>query len=234
MALRGIGAVCQHMSLPDQLSYGIRFLDIRCRHFGDALPIHHGRWYQQAGMTDDVVRPTVQFLRENPSEMIIMLIKYENHQPEKHALDFFQLVENALRNGGANWMGTMPETLGEGRGKIVVLNKDWPAGRTLGTNIWSFDVYDDWGKHSRSEKWKKTKARLQEVQGKSGSSICITYVSGYCNGLFGIPDTYGMRAFLNPKLNEYCKENARKGPMGIVLSDSPEKGWELSAFLSAN
>lgn len=184
-------------------------------------------------MSEHVVRPTVKFLRENPSEMIIMLIKYEDYKPKKESLEFVQLVENSLSNEEANWMGIMPETLGEGRGKIVILNKDWPAGRQLGTNSKSFDVFDDWKEHDKDEKWRKIEERLQEVQGKAGSSICITYVSGYCK--WGpIPDPCAMREYLNPRLNEYCSNNAGKGPMGIVLTDSPEKDWDLKAFLSGN
>ncbi len=226
---------CQHMSLYDQYRAGIRFVEIGCRLYGESIPVHLGAWFQQAFPTKDVLKPTMQFLHENPSEMIIMLIKYENHMPSKGRLEFDQLVESALNNGGANWMDTMPETLGEGRGKIVVLNKDWPSKDTLGTNISSFDVFDSQDEHDKQKMWEKIENRLRKVQEKDGGRICITYVSGYCNWMGGVlADRFAMREYLNPRLNDYCKQNADRGPMGIVLSDSPEKGWDFEAFLSGN
>ncbi len=236
MARYGMGAICQHMALGDQYRHGIRFIDIGCRHFGDDIAIHNGRCYQHVGLRFGVIQPTVQFLHENPSEMIIMLVKYEKHLPKKERLDFVELVEEYLSDQGANWVDTMPETLGEGRGKIVVLNQDWPPGRTVGTNIESFDVYNNEDEHDMHKQWEEIETHLREVQEKDGRSLCITYVSGYLRGItLGlIPNRSAMREYLNPKLNDYCRQNATKGPMGIVLSDSPEKGWDLDAFLSAN
>ncbi len=236
MARYGTGAVCQHMNLEEQYRYGIRFIDIGGRHYGGNVAIHNGRYYQRIALRFGVIQPTVQFLHENPSEMIIMLVKYVNHFPNKGRLEFVELVEACLNGLGANWVNTMPETLGEGRGKIVVLNQDWPPGRTVGTNIKSFDVYNNEDEHDMHKKWKQTETRLREVQEKDGRSLCITYVSGYLSGItLGLyRNRFAMREYLNPKLNDYCRQNATKGPMGIVLSDSPEKGWDLDAFLSAN
>ena len=51
----------QSLSLIIQLMVGVRFFDIRCRHFNDGLPIHHGAFYQNANF-DDVLRTTINFL----------------------------------------------------------------------------------------------------------------------------------------------------------------------------
>ena len=39
-------AICQSLSLPEQLEAGVRFLDVRARHLKNKLPIHHGILYQ--------------------------------------------------------------------------------------------------------------------------------------------------------------------------------------------
>ena len=69
-------ARCQTMSLLDQLEAGVRFLDIRCRHFHRSFLIHHDRVYQ--GTTfDQVLDVALQFLTDNPTETILMRLKKE-------------------------------------------------------------------------------------------------------------------------------------------------------------
>lgn len=60
----GPNGECQTLTLPDQLESGIRVLDIRCRHIGNAFAIHHGVFYQHANF-DDVLKMTVDFLRKS-------------------------------------------------------------------------------------------------------------------------------------------------------------------------
>ena len=50
----------QSLRLSAQLSSGIRALDIRCRHFNNKFPIHHGSVYQHANFNDVLTTaPTV-------------------------------------------------------------------------------------------------------------------------------------------------------------------------------
>ena len=67
---------CQSLSLIVQLLVGIRFLDIRCRHYRNGLPIHHEAFFQKADLSD-VLSTTVSFLSTHPSEVIFMRIKEE-------------------------------------------------------------------------------------------------------------------------------------------------------------
>ncbi len=67
---------CQHLKLSEQLSAGIRAIDIRCRHFKDAFPIHHGAVYQKLNFTD-VLNECKAFLDNHSTECIVMSVKNE-------------------------------------------------------------------------------------------------------------------------------------------------------------
>jgi 1-phosphatidylinositol phosphodiesterase len=67
---------CQNRSITDQLNNGIRFLDIRVRRYKSGFTIHHGPVYQGKTLTD-VLNECIPFLRQHPSECIIISIKAE-------------------------------------------------------------------------------------------------------------------------------------------------------------
>ena len=67
---------CQRLSLSEQLNAGIRAIDIRCRHFRNAFPIHHGAVYQKKNFTD-VLNDCKAFLDSHPTECIVMFVKNE-------------------------------------------------------------------------------------------------------------------------------------------------------------
>ncbi|MGA0846114.1 MAG: phosphatidylinositol-specific phospholipase C domain-containing protein, partial [Luteolibacter sp.] len=60
-------AKCQTHTIAEQLDYGIRFLDMRCRHIGDSFAIHHGPIYQEI-FFGEVLTQVYEFLDANPSE----------------------------------------------------------------------------------------------------------------------------------------------------------------------
>ena len=66
----------QDWSILQQLYNGVRFLDIRCRHINNIFAIHHGSFYLNK-VFGDVLRDVTQFLRENPSETVLMRVKEE-------------------------------------------------------------------------------------------------------------------------------------------------------------
>ncbi|KAG5264390.1 hypothetical protein AALO_G00253270 [Alosa alosa] len=77
MALYGGGlAECQSWSLAQQLHAGVRFLDVRVRHVGGNLTIHHGISYQYAHF-GDVLQGVDAFLKEHPSETVLMRLREE-------------------------------------------------------------------------------------------------------------------------------------------------------------
>lgn len=139
-------AECQAWLLYSQLQAGIRYLDIRCRHYRNGLPIHHGLKYQHADFPM-VLRETVRFLEEYPSEAIIMRVKKEfqsaeNTQPFE---DTFRgcIEEYITRNRLWTDLSCIPK-LGDTRGKIVILQDFRGSPLGLDYNGIFFSIEDRW------------------------------------------------------------------------------------------
>ena len=218
MARHGLGA-CQHRSITDQYEMGVRFVDIRCRWLGNALPIHHGRWYQQTGLTWGVVETTVEFLRDHPSETILMLVENDQHKPVIGDVSFSTLVQLTFISRDASVLHSVPETLGEARGHIILFTKDWPDNDyELGTALCDyFYVHDDRDEHDADRRWESAREHLAKTAGKNFP--ILTYVSGYENRLFGlIADNFAMANHLHSYLGSYVRshESCR---LGVVLFD---------------
>ena len=67
---------CQSLKIPDQLNIGVRFLDIRLNHYENYFRINHGFIYLKLNFAD-VLNDIDAFLRQNPSESIVMRYKKE-------------------------------------------------------------------------------------------------------------------------------------------------------------
>ena len=123
-ALHSIGDVagkCQDLTIEEQLKIGVRFLDIRLQLVRDELRIVHS-FVDQATSFKEVMADIARFLRENPSEMLIVSIK-EDADAVDSALSFSDAVsremkayEEIVARGNV-----LPETLGEARGKMWVI-----------------------------------------------------------------------------------------------------------------
>ena len=85
---------CQSMSLYNQYVAGIRFVDIRCRHFYNGLPIHHGIVFQNATL-DHVLRQTSDFLSANPTETVILSLRDE-HISEHNNRSYEETLQNYI------------------------------------------------------------------------------------------------------------------------------------------
>lgn len=121
---------CQNADLSEQLKMGIRYLDIRCRRVGSLFKIYHGPIYQRMNF-QDVIDICETFLRENPSETIIL--KTQEEQTDymiqegtdtfSNIFDFYTKRHNLLFYQMPTSGKTIIPTLGDVRGKIVLLNR---------------------------------------------------------------------------------------------------------------
>ncbi|AFU17338.1 putative two domain protein (plasmid) [Bacillus thuringiensis MC28] len=138
-------AINQTMNLETQLNSGIRYIDIRCRHYHNNFAIHHGRIYQHAFFGSHVLEPVISFLRRNPSETILMRIK-EEYNPTGNTRTFSETFESFWTpNQRYFWTptGSNP-TLGEVRGRIIVL-QDFPSWhRIFGIHWGQLNIQDRW------------------------------------------------------------------------------------------
>ncbi len=136
----GTLAECNSWSLALQLRAGIRFLDIRVRHAKGNLTIHHGISYQYAHF-GDVLMDVVAFLREYPSETVLMRLKEELSNTQ----DIYNAVVryiNKYAHWDLLWHSREMPSMGAARGKLIVL-QDF-TGPDLGIRYNSLDIADDW------------------------------------------------------------------------------------------
>lgn len=162
--------VDQSLSLEDQLEAGIRVLDIRLRRTKNGLEGYHGPIYQWINF-DDVLGTLQHFLKQHPTETVIMSIQEEctAHQPLCKPLSetqsFEQHCERYLnRYSDIVWKGNVNQNtviLGDVRGKIIV--------KKTSPNEISPDEYELKDRESLERKWEKVKSRLKKTPQTEGS-----------------------------------------------------------------
>ena len=54
-------AICQDLNIKDQLNIGVRYLDIRCKHYLNKFHIHHGSACQAKDEDDRLKEPLIIF-----------------------------------------------------------------------------------------------------------------------------------------------------------------------------
>ncbi|EOP90504.1 hypothetical protein IGM_02197 [Bacillus cereus HuB4-4] len=136
-------AVNQTMNLTTQLNSGIRYIDIRCRHYNNSFQMHHGPIFQRAGFGSGVLDPIRTFLRNNPNETILMRVQ-EEHEPQGNTRSFgatFAEYHSRYSDIFGNPTSNNP-TLGEVRGRIILLQQF--SGSLFGINYGSLDIQDQW------------------------------------------------------------------------------------------
>ncbi|MCB1954088.1 MAG: phosphatidylinositol-specific phospholipase C domain-containing protein [Rhodocyclaceae bacterium] len=114
---------CHNLTLKQQLEAGIRFIDIRCRHFRDKFEIHHGVEYLDLTF-DDVWQTCQDFLKANDRECIIMSIK-EEHDAASNEKTFEEVFDGYVQKAPDLWSlgNTIPSLSKDVRGTIVLLRR---------------------------------------------------------------------------------------------------------------
>lgn len=113
-------AKCQKYSVTDQLNMGVRFLDVRAGFSAGKLKIKHGP-LSQSMTFDKFTELCYKFLEENPSETIVFSLRNEDMKSEQR---FDRLLSSEINDNADRWFteDRIP-TLGEVRGKIVLINR---------------------------------------------------------------------------------------------------------------
>ncbi|XP_043938631.1 1-phosphatidylinositol phosphodiesterase-like [Protopterus annectens] len=203
---------CQSLSLNTQMRLGVRFFDIRCRHFNNGLPIHHEAFYLHCNF-NDVVSQMISYLDGNPSEVLLMRIR-EEYKPEGNTRSFTDTLRAEISKYPAErfYLKNIIPNVRECRGKIVVLRDFFDY--DLGIDFTSADLEDTWSA-GEDEKWDEVKAHLDKAQTSSGDTLFITF-SSFTSGIQAPRE---LARKMNPKLHSYI--TGRKGRLGIVVSDYP-------------
>ncbi|CAF1330154.1 unnamed protein product [Didymodactylos carnosus] len=198
-AIRGASPFkCQSMSIRQQLHYGIRFVDIRCKIVRQELHIYH-QFINMRTKFSQVLQDMVQFLTVNPSECLIMSVKEEGVR--HNSKSFEDLYDKYITQFGRNkyfyHRATIPK-LSECRGKIVLFRRfnvkkvykhedeqkgivvEWEdneMSRSCGI-VMCFYIQDQFNIGDVDRKWKQIETTLMEAeQQTSASSWFINFAS---------------------------------------------------------
>lgn len=158
---------CQQDYIPTQLLEGIRYFDIRLGK-GDNPGICHGDFYLFKKDGDylhlsDVMGYFKTFLSENPREALIMLVSRGNDEA----------TDDSVTTAFAKVMGDNPDlfytsshvpTLGEVRGKIVLLRRFRLAGNSVSGHTWGLDL-TEWDDKIKAHSDSATMCLVQDARG---------------------------------------------------------------------
>ena len=136
-------AKCQQDYIPTQLLEGIRYFDIRLGK-GDDPGIDHGIFYllKKDGNylhLSDVIGYFKTFLNENPTEALIMLVSRGNDEATDESVTtaFAKVLDD---NPKLFYTSSRVPTLGEVRGKIVLLRRFGLDGDSVSGHTWGLDL----------------------------------------------------------------------------------------------
>lgn len=139
---------CQQDYIPTQLLEGVRYFDIRLGK-GENPGIDHGACYllKKDGNfmhLSDVIGYFNTFLSENPTEALIMLVSRGNDEATNESLTT-ALGKVFDENPDLFYTSSRIPTLGEVRGKIVLLRRFGLAGNSVSSHTWGLDLtqWDD-------------------------------------------------------------------------------------------
>ena len=213
-----IFAQTQSWTVYDQLSGGIRYLDIRARRVDDIFTIHHGVIYMKMTF-GDVLNQIEKFLTENKSEIILMRLKeeYEALNPKDSFEGIFK--NSYLVNYKDLFLNSRDiPTLKQARGKIVLLADFSTSLEFIKWN--SLNIQDDYDLGIIGDINKKKK-EIKDHMIKANTSLKNEFYANHCSA-FGIllQEPLLVAEKTNYVPYEFCfNNNAKK--VGIIIMDFP-------------
>lgn len=221
-SIADLAGQCQTLSLKEQLNLGVRFLDIRLKEDKNSLKAVHG-FIDQKATFKSIDKTISTFLKNHPSEFIIMSIK-EEADPNESNISFEEALLNYLDNDiYLKNQREIPNYISEIRGKVVILSryKDSTIGIpayegwqdstsfTLPNDIYVQDTYQIESKEQKQDE-------IVKCFNETGHALKINFLSAYRTN--GFPPSQAMSAAkdINPWINE---EIDKYSDRGIVLYD---------------
>ncbi|KAG8299047.1 hypothetical protein J6590_003016 [Homalodisca vitripennis] len=176
----GDSATTQVLSFDQQLNYGIRFFDIRVRHYANAFALHHAFVYLHVNF-DDFLDSVSNFLRSNPSETVLFRLK-EEYDSEGNSRSIAETLQWYLYKHQGTYLKTNNRdiNLGSARGKFIILSDNYQFdsfGLQYGqSNIQdNYNLGTNWDLYS---KWESVKNQLENAKNGDPNTFYINYLSG--------------------------------------------------------
>jgi 1-phosphatidylinositol phosphodiesterase len=222
---------CQNLSIADQLNAGVRYLDIRCRHINNGFAIHHGDVYQKLSFTD-IINACSSFLKNNPSETILMCVK-EEYNATGNTRSFEDTFDSYVQQNPSLWnLDNTLQQLSQLRGKINLIKRfkgssskgiqatGWSDNTTFDINYSSakLRVQDNYTVSSTNTKWTQISSLLNEARNSNTNKLFMNYTSGYKSLLFGISNIPLVSGPVNDKADQFFSAN-KHGKFGIIAMD---------------
>nr|VFK39651.1 MAG: Phosphatidylinositol-specific phospholipase C, X domain [Candidatus Kentron sp. SD]VFK45080.1 MAG: Phosphatidylinositol-specific phospholipase C, X domain [Candidatus Kentron sp. SD]VFK78263.1 MAG: Phosphatidylinositol-specific phospholipase C, X domain [Candidatus Kentron sp. SD] len=216
-----------------QLELGVRFLDIRLGLYeGQGFALFHGtddirdsggrKFFQE-----DVLEPCIEFLKDNPSECILMSVKRDQFDDKwAFSKEFNEKVEAHSR-----WFYTKNEipTLREVRGKIVLIRRykhgnlgidaygsRWPHDNdAVSSYAPRLDINDHYNEHSTNRKWRGVRSYLKRAR---DDTLVFNFASVAVRP-FPLRSPASYARSINRYLDRYLDVLATPNKIGIVIVD---------------
>ena len=206
----------------------------------DEFHMHHGQTYLGYHYKHDVIDTFVSYLQKYPTEIIIVLVSTE-FRPKNNTLPFYQVFLNYINEEHKDYwyLNDKLPTLGEVRGKLVLLRRFYSSITPLGTDMsgWrdsqtfhiqndssvKFYIQDEYRSHY-TQKWSKFLHLIERSQTNDDENInskvwFLNYGSAtYWQRLN--PPMY-IAYQINKLLFDFLKLNSEKlnKPVGILMLD---------------
>jgi 1-phosphatidylinositol phosphodiesterase len=221
-------AKCQDLTIAEQLAAGVRFFDIRCRHYMDAFLIYHGA-IDQNQTFDDVLATMSKFLDAHPAETVIMSIQ-EEAAPAQNTRTFADTFASYVAMEPDRWyLGAPVPALGDVRGKIALLRRFdatapmgidasvWPDDMTFSTDGDALRIEDEYMVTTNDAKWTAITSLLGEASAAMSSPLFLTFTSGY-QTLDGLPNITSVSDDINARLDAMLADPA-PAHLGVLVMD---------------
>lgn len=208
---------CHDLTISEQLNIGVRFLDIRVeKDAGKLKTVHsiadcyttHGE--KEKLFLEYVLNDCKKFLKENPTETIVLCIKRDDGASSEETFDL--LYENYIKNDPLWFTENRIPLLSEVRGKMVFFNRchvDF-------TNT----AYTD----------KNTGLRLSNWPDLPKNSEVFLANAPICTLAHTAEETY----YLQDMYKLFPKEKWEKAVLPLLENPPQEKGLFLNYFSAAN
>ncbi|HEY2513832.1 MAG TPA: phosphatidylinositol-specific phospholipase C domain-containing protein [Polyangiaceae bacterium] len=222
----------QDLSVPDQLAAGVRYFDIRVENLANKFEVFHTTLDQNLSF-DTVLQDVSTFFAANPGETLILCLKEE--QPASGSTNTFeQTFQSYVAQNASRWyLSASVPTLGQVRGKIVLLRRfsvtTLPTG--IDATVWAdnttftisnadanlriqdyYEIPDD------DSKWTSITSLFTEALSGSGPTLYLNNTSAYFPLDGGVENIPGVSDVINAKLVTYFT-GAAKGRYGVVAMD---------------
>jgi 1-phosphatidylinositol phosphodiesterase len=236
----------QDLTIAEQLAAGVRYFDVRCRHFEDGFLIFHGSIDQDQTFAQ-VLATMFAFLDAHPAEALIVSIMEES-KPYQVTRSFEETFADYVAGAPDRWAmaATLP-TLGAVRGRLVLLRRFAATTAPLGIDAtaWpdnssfsidqpaSLRIQDVYMVNDDNAKWTAITGLLDEARTGRAETLYLDYTSGY-QVMDGLPNIPIVSDEINARLDTLLADPAnRRTRLGVLVMDHVTAA-RVQAVISTN